>query len=173
MPTDYSADQHPSVQTVASGDGPQRPLVELHAASNRLWHEYWMLRCTARAASEDFAIAGALEDSFALHLCNLHRFLYAGDADADRIAAEDFFGDRWLAMRPRLSPLLADVLAWAERTIAPPSYSQASAPPAPRFWTLVQASFELQKVMDTFISNLPRALLGSKWKVIYDEGLAV
>jgi hypothetical protein len=38
---------------------------------------------------------------------------------------------------------------------------------------LVQASFELQSVMDTFISNLPRELLGSRWKVVYGGGLAV
>jgi hypothetical protein len=173
MAIEHPSDRVPPPPPVTSGALPRRALAQLHAASNRMWHEYWMLRCTARAASEDFAIAGALEESFALHLRNLHCFLYGGGGRPDGIGAEDFFGDRWLAMRPELSPLLAEVLAWAEQRLAPPSYSQASAVNAPRCWRLVQASFELQKAMDTFISNLPRDLLGSRWKIIYDEGLAV
>jgi hypothetical protein len=48
-------------------------------------------------------------------------------------------------------------------------YAPAS---APRTWTLVQASFELQRIMDPFISSTPRSLLGPRWKIVY-EGIVV
>ena len=164
----------PAVTTPgAAVELPRRPLAELHAASNLLWREYWMLRCAARIVSDDAAVTGALEESFALHVRNLDRFLYADDASVGAIAAEDFLGERWSALRPERSQMLADVLAWAEQTLSPPVYARAGASRPARFWTLVQASFELQKVMDTFISNLPRNLLGSCWKVVYDKDHAV
>jgi hypothetical protein len=173
MPIDYSGDPLPSVPPTSVANPSRYSLEELHAASNRLWYEYWMLRCTARFASGDSAVAGAMEESFALHLRNLHRFLYGGDARADAITAGDFLGKRWSAMRPELSPLLAEAIVWAERTLSVPSFAGACSTGAPRFWTLMQASFELQNVMDTFISNLPRDLLGSRWKVVYGSGFAV
>ena len=70
-------------------NGPRRSLAELHAASDRLWYEYWMLRCVARLPSDDAATAHAIEESFALHLRNLYRFLYDGVADMGASSARD------------------------------------------------------------------------------------
>jgi hypothetical protein len=170
---EYSSDGQQSVPRSVAVSLPQRPLAELHAASNHLWYEYWMLRCAARAASDDPATAHALEESFALHLRNLHRFLYGGESRPDAITAEDFLGSRWPEIRPKLSPLLAEAFAWAEQTLAQPRHAPAGAARLPRFWTLLQASFELQKVMDPFISSLPRELLGERWKVTYEGGFSV
>jgi hypothetical protein len=144
---------------------PQRSLAELHAASDRLWHEYWMLRCVARVAAHDAATAYALEESFALHLRNLHRFLYAGGESAE-LAAEDFLGAAWRANRPEPSALLVEAVAWAESKVRPLRYEPAG---APRTWTLLQASFELQKVMDPFVSSTPRNMLGARWKIVYED----
>jgi hypothetical protein len=141
----------------------QRPLAELHAASDHLWHEYWMLRSVARTATDDAATAHALEESFALHLLNLYRFLTAGPRGA-AITAEDFLGAAWSCPEP--SALLLEVVAWAERKLAPLTFAP------PRSWTLVQASFELQKIMDPFVSSTPRQLLGPRWKIFY-EGVVV
>jgi hypothetical protein len=154
-------------------DRPQRSLAALHAASDRLWYEYWMLRCVARAASADAPTAHALEESFALHLLNLHRFLYPSAASADAIVADDFLGREWLANRPERSALLLAAVAWAERRLSPLSYVLSGAHGEPRSWTLLQASFELQKVMDPFISSAPRNLLGPRWKIIYEGGVTV
>jgi hypothetical protein len=145
----------------------QRPLAELHTASDRLWHEYWMLRCVARTVADDAATAYALEESFALHLRNLYRFLSPERPSDDAITAVDFLGAEWECPKP--SALLLEAVAWAERTLRPLDYSPAS---APRTWTLVQASFELQRIMDPFISSTPRRLLGPRWKIIY-EGVVV
>jgi hypothetical protein len=166
----------------------QRPLAELHAASDRLWHEYWMLRCVARAAADEAATMYALEESFALHLRNLHRFLYAsgGSAGKDDIRAEDFLGAEWRANRPEPSTLLLEAVAWAELRLSPLAYEvtaagvpRGSGPGGsgfsrdhPRTWTLLEASFELQKVMDPFVSSTPRNLLGPRWKIAY-EGVVV
>jgi hypothetical protein len=170
---EYSSDGQQSVPRSVAVSLPQRPLAELHAASNHLWYEYWMLRCAARAASDDPATVHALEESFALHLRNLHRFLCGGESRPDAITAEDVLGVRWSEIRPKLSPLLAEAVAWAEQTLAQPRYAQTGAAGLPRFWTLLQASFELQKVMDPFISSLPRELLGERWKVTYEGGFSV
>jgi hypothetical protein len=145
----------------------QRPLADLHAASDRLWHEYWMLRCVARTVADDAATAYALEESFALHLRNLYRFLRPERLGDNAITADDFLGAGW--ERPEPSALLLEAVAWAERTLSPLDYAPAS---APRTWTLVQASFELQKLMDPFISSTPRRLLGPRWKIVY-EGVVV
>ena len=142
----------------------QRPLTDLHAASDRLWHEYWMLRCVARTAADDAAIMYALEESFALHLRNLYRFLFPEGPSDDTITANDFLGAAW--SRPEPSALLLEAVAWAERTLRPLDYAPAS---APRTWTLVQASFELQRIMDPFISSTPRHLLGPRWKIVYEN----
>ena len=160
--------------TATAGERPQRSEEELRAASNRLWHEYWMLRCAARLKTEDPMLAAALEETFALHLRNLAAFLYGefGDSllnstiDANAVLAEDFMGPRWFELRPERTELLEDALCWAARRAGALRYGAADAEP-PRGWTLVQASFELQKVMDTFISNLPRRLFGSKWSIDY------
>jgi hypothetical protein len=173
MSIDYSGDLLPSVPLTSAANSSPYSLEQLHAASNQLWYEYWMLRCTARFASDDPAVTGAMEESFALHLRNLHRFLFGCETRADAMTAGDFLGERWPALRPALSPLLAEALVWSERTLGIPGFAELHAAGAPRFWTLVQASFELQSVMDTFISNLPRELLGSRWKVVYGGGLAV
>jgi hypothetical protein len=142
----------------------QRPLAELHAASDLLWHEYWMLRCVARAAADDAATARALEESFALHLANLYRFLCPKRPSGDAITAEDFLGAAWVCPEP--SALLLEAVAWAERMLSPLHHAPAS---APRSWTLVQASFELQKIMDPFVSSTPRKLLGPRWKIFYEN----
>jgi hypothetical protein len=170
---EYSSDEQPSVARSVAVSRLRRPLAELHAASNRLWYEYWMLRCAARAASDDPATVHALEESFALHLRNLHRFLYGVEARPDAMTAEDFLDGRWSETCPKLSPLLADAVAWAEQTLAQPRHAQTGAAGLPRFWTLLQASFELQKVMDPFISGLPRERLGERWKVTYEGGVSV
>ncbi|HEY7672492.1 MAG TPA: hypothetical protein VIC71_09765 [Gammaproteobacteria bacterium] len=160
----------------------QRPLAELHAVSDRLWHEYWMLRCVARTAADDAATAHALEESFALHLRNLYRFLRAGPS-GDAITAGDFLGAAWSCPEP--SALLLEAVAWAERTLSPLRHEPAGAAVGSRgsgssrdssgplrSWTLLQASFELQKLMDPFISSTPRRLLGPRWKIVY-EGVVV
>ena len=156
----------------------QRPLAELHAASDRLWHEYWMLRCVARTAAADAATAHALEESFALHLRNLYRFLRSGPSD-DAFTAEDFLGAAWSCPEPSL--LLLEAVEWAERMLAPLAFvtpresgSRGSgfsrdSSGSPRSWTLLQASFELQKIMDPFISSTPRRLLGPRWKIVYED----
>jgi hypothetical protein len=152
-------------------DGPQRSEEALRAASNRLWHEYWMLRCAARVRTDDPIVAHALEETFALHALNLEQFLYGGataDSESDFVHAEDYMGARWLQLRPTRTPLLEQILAWAERRAGPARHDSAAAD-EPREWTLVQASFEMQKVMDTFISNLPRRLLGSSWDIHYER----
>jgi hypothetical protein len=141
----------------------QRPLAELHAASDRLWHEYWMLRCVARTVADDAATAYALEESFALHLRNLYRFLCVGPS-GDAITADDFLGAAW--ERPEPSALLLEAVAWAELRLSPLDYAPGS---APRTWTLVQASFELQRIMDPFVSSTPRHLLGPRWKIVYEN----
>ena len=153
-------------------DAPAKPhhsLAELHAASDHLWHEYWMLRCVARVAADDAATGYALEESFALHLRNLHRFLYADAASEGELRAEDFLGAEWRANRPEPSALLVEAVAWAKSKVSPLRYEAAA---APRTWTLLQASFELQKVMDPFVSSTPRNLLGPRWKIRY-EGFEV
>ena len=158
--------------------GPRRPLEELHAASNRLWYEYWMLRCVARIRSDDPATAHALVETFALHARNVFDFLYAdadADADADAgageaLTAEDFLGDDWRGVRPVPSSLLVEIVTWARGALAPLAYgARESAAETPRSWTLLQASFEIQKVTDPFISSLPRELLGSRWKINYED----
>ena len=99
--------------TATAGERPQRSEEELRAASNRLWHEYWMLRCAARLKTEDPMLAAALEETFALHLRNLAAFLYGefGDSllnstiDANAVLAEDFMGPRWFELRPERTEL--------------------------------------------------------------------
>jgi len=152
--------------------GPQRSEEALRAASNRLWHEYWMLRCAARVRTDDRVVGHALEETFALHALNLEQFLYGGanaECDPDLVRAEDYMGARWPELRPERTPLLEQILAWAERRAGPVCH-EADAADEPRGWTLVQASFEIQRVMDTFISNLPRRLLGSSWDIHYEGG---
>jgi hypothetical protein len=61
---------------------------------------------------------------------------------------------------------LLEAVAWADRLLSPLCYEASS---APRSWTLVQASFELQKVMDPFVSSTPRNLLGPRWKIVYED----
>jgi hypothetical protein len=173
MSIDAIGDDLASGSPAAARDRSRPSLAELHAASDRLWYEYWMLRCTARASSADAAIASALEESFALHLRNLHAFLYGGLAGGLGITAEDFLGSRWAETRPERSPLLIEAVTWAERTLATMYRMPASGARPPRDWTLLQASFEMQKVTDPFISSLPRELLGARWKVIYEHGLSV
>lgn len=153
---------------------PRRPLEQLHAASNRLWYEYWMLRSTARLRADDPATALALAESFALHARNLLEFLYAdADPDADAagpVTAGDFLGGRWRQLRPARPQLLIDVAAWARQTLAPLEHGSLTAcAETARPWTLVDASFEIQKVMDPFISSAPRELLGSRWKIRYED----
>jgi hypothetical protein len=145
----------------------QRPLADLHAASDRLWHEYWMLRCVARAATDDPATARALEESFALHLRNLYRFLYPVAFGDGAITADDFLGAAW--SRPEPSALLLEAVDWAERMLAPLEGGSGFSRDSSRSWTLLQASFELQKVMDPFISSTPRRLLGPRWKIVYED----
>jgi hypothetical protein len=122
-----------------------------------------MLRCVARIAADDAATAYALEESFALHLRNLYRFLRAGRSD-DAMTAHDFLGAAWVCPEP--SALLVEAVAWAERMLSPLHHAPAN---APRSWTLVQASFELQKLMDPFVSSTPRKLLGPRWKIVYEN----
>ena len=145
---------------------PRRSQAELHAASDRLWHEYWMLRCVARAAADDAATAHALEESFALHLRNLHRFLYPTGVVDGEVTAEDFLGEEWVSNPPAPSALLLEAVARAELRLSPIRYE---APAAPRSWTLLQASFDFQKVMDPFVSSTPRHLLGPRWKIAYED----
>ena len=128
-----------------------------------------MLRCVARVAADDAATVYALEESFALHLRNLYRFLYADAASGSELAADDFLDASWRSSRPAPSALLLEAVAWAELRLSPLRYEPAS---APRTWTLLQASFELQKVMDPFVSSTPRNLLGPRWKIRY-EGVEV
>jgi hypothetical protein len=123
-----------------------------------------MLRCVARTVADDAATAYALEESFALHLRNLYRFLCPERLSDGTITADDFLGAGW--ERPEPSALLLEAVAWAERTLSPLDYAPAS---APRTWTLVQASFELQRLMDPFISSTPRRLLGPRWKIVYED----
>ena len=155
---------------MTNGPGrPRRSQEELHAASDRLWHEYWMLRSVARVAADDPATAYALEESFALHLRNLHRFLYPTRAVDAEATAEDFLGTEWLSNRPTPSALLLEAVAWAELRLSPIRHEASG---APHSWTLLQASFDVQKVMDPFVSSTPRHLLGPRWKITY-EGVVV
>jgi hypothetical protein len=64
-------------------------------------------------------------------------------------------------------------VAWAEQVLATARHAHPNPAEARRSWTLLQASFALQRVMDPFISGTPRELLGERWKVHYEGDLSV
>lgn len=148
-------------------------VAQMHAVSNRLWYEYRVMRCTARATPLDSIAETAFEISFALYLRNLYVFLFSEQETAEGFSAEDFIGLRWRDLRPSPSPLLTTAIRWAETRLASVASRSNQTESEPRGWTLVQASLELQRFMDSFISNTPRSLLGSRWKVTYANGLTV
>ncbi|HEY8521880.1 MAG TPA: hypothetical protein VIN61_17545 [Gammaproteobacteria bacterium] len=139
------------------------------ALTDRLWYEYWMLRCTARIQVTDPALRQAVAESFALHVRNVVDFLYPPEPGGDGLSPELWLGERWRALCPPLSPVVAEARRRAAEVLADLGRSAEAAADGALGAPRLAISHEIQKVMDLFISHLPRAELGERWQIVYPE----
>jgi len=147
-----------------------RKLEELQESSNHLFYEVWMFISLANGlASGIFGegpIVNALLESFVIHVRAIMDFLYAERPQSDDVIAEDFFAspEEWKNMRPMLSEALSQAKRRAGKEIAHLTYARLDVTPETKPWRFVEIATEVMAMMDTFLKNVPKEELGSKWK---------
>ncbi|HEX6999036.1 MAG TPA: hypothetical protein VF322_12915 [Gammaproteobacteria bacterium] len=152
-----------------TADGAASSAERRRALTDRLWYEYWMLRCTARLQPAEPALRQAVAESFALHVRNVVDFLYPPEPGLEAPSAELWLGERWRALRPPLSPVVAEARRRAGAVLADLGRSAEAAPDGALGAPRLVISQEIQKAMDLFVSHLPRAELGERWQIVYPE----
>lgn len=146
-----------------------RELDDLRKASDLLHYEIWMLRSLANGLASDIAwerpIANALLESFVIHFRVLMYFLYPTNAKPDDIIAEDFFDtpERWSEIRPQLSESLRHAKRRADKEVAHLTYARLDVTPETKPWQFVEIADEISKIIDIFLKEVPKNMLGSRW----------
>ena len=146
-----------------------RKLEELQESSNHLFYEVWMFSSLANGLASGIAgqgpIANALLESFVIHVRAIMDFLYAERPQSDDVIAEDFFAspEQWTKIRPVLSEVLSQAKRRAGKNYHL-TYARLDVTPETKPWRFIEIAKEVMAVMDTFLKNVPKEKLGSKWK---------
>lgn len=152
-----------------------RTVEELQEASDHLYYEIWMLKALANGIASGIAgqgpIANALLESFVIHVRAVMDFLYADKPQVDDVIAEDFFDtpEHWTKMRPTLSELLSQAKRRAGKEVAHLTYARLDVTPETKPWPFIQIADEISAVINTFLENVPKNKLGSRWKPLIER----
>ncbi len=147
----------------------KRTAEELRAASAHLRYEIDMFMETAKwlakGTSEQTVIHNAMVESFTIHTRALLDFLYSREPHDDDVIAEDFFGDpeQWLKTRRDKTELLGQVHRRVAKEIAHLTYVRQDITPEEKGWRFLEIANQLKHVIDEFLTEIPRDLLGKRW----------
>lgn len=140
---------------------------KLQEASNALYYEASMLISSARGLACDITgmstIHNALVESFLIHVRLLIEFLYKDKRYKDNVMAADFFSppEKWRAIRPVKSKLLDETVEGAHKLLAHLSYTRLQ---VKKTWPCMEIAKEIETVLNVFLQNVSKDLLGSRWK---------
>ena len=111
-------------------------------------------------------LLNALLESFVIHVRGLIDFFYIEEPKTDDVIAADFFTEAtaWKKIRPPLSDSLSTSRKRAHKEIAHLTYARLEVTPETKGWKFVEIANEIRSVMDLFIRNVPKNLLGERWK---------
>ena len=143
---------------------------ELRKASDFLKYEIWMFRSLAemmasglpKESDKDKLLFNAILDSFLIRTRALLSFFYADYPYEDDAIAEDYFSSskEWLKIRPVKSDFLEEVHKRISKSVAHISYKRHKKPE----WNCSRIATEIDMAIDKFLSDVPKHLLGSRWK---------
>lgn len=143
---------------------------ELRKASDFLKYEIWMFRSLAEMmasglpveSDKDKLVFNAILDSFLIRTRALLSFFYAHDPYENDAIAEDYFSssEEWLKIRPVKSAFLDEVHNRISKSVAHISYKRHKKPK----WDCPKIAKEIDMAIDRFSSDVPKHLLGSRWK---------
>jgi hypothetical protein len=142
----------------------------LQEASNHLHYEFWMLTSLAKGLASGIAANGwlpnALLESFVIHVRVHLEFLYAKGANHDAVIAADYFpsSNHWEKLRPALSDTLKKARIRAHKELAHLTYARLNVTPETKPWAFIEIANQIHKVMDIFLENVPKHLLGDQWQ---------
>jgi hypothetical protein len=149
---------------------------ELREASDHLYYEIQMLRSTmallATGAFGESILSNALIESFTIHARALMHFLYPPEhAQSSDVLAEDFFDDagRWMAIRPEEPAVFGTARGRVNKEIAHLTYDRQLVTPELKGWDFVALGNAILKIVQVFLSAIPKRLLGSRWQQIGAE----
>lgn len=136
---------------------------ELREASNHLYYEYTMLRQLAVSPDpRSNVLRNAILESRAIHLRNLADFFY-GHPEVDDESARHFFDEGvWQELSKKMSARLEEAKRRANKEVAHMTYRRTTNANNKFRW---EASLgeEIESVMKTFLREVDRSLLGSRW----------
>ena len=144
---------------------------KLREASDALYYEVSMLRVTAITFASDIfgenvsPILNAVLESFAVHVRVLIDFFYSENPRKDDIIAEHFFltPNRWQGIRPPKSETLVKAKTRANKLLAHLTYTRLKENLDKR-WPVAEIMKDIENVLDFFLQNVPKELLGSRWE---------
>lgn len=129
-----------------------------------------MLHSVANGLASGIAGKGplhnALIESFVIHVRALIDFLYPNGPKADAVIAADFFKTQkeWEKLRPDQSEILTKAKRRAHKEVAHLSYDRQKVTPEEKRWNFLQITREIQEVMQIFLANINKNILGSSWE---------
>ena len=146
---------------------------ELQRASNHLNYEILMFKALANELKssdlKDRFIKDALFESFLIHLRGLLYFFYTESSRYDDVIVEDFFPcskEKWLKVRLPKSDYLQKVQEKINKEVAHLTYYRLDVTTKEKLWRFFpKIAEEINKVIDIFLKNVPKELLGKKFKI--------
>lgn len=142
----------------------------LQEASNHLHYEFWMLTSLAKGLASSIAANGwlpnALLESFVIHVRVLLDFLYVEQPKPDDVIAADYFpsSEEWEKLRPAQSETLKKSRTRAHKELAHLTYARLNVTPETKPWAFIEIANQIHRVMDIFLGNVPKHLLGNQWQ---------
>jgi len=111
-------------------------------------------------------LSNALIESFVIHVRALIDFLYPNGPKKDAVIAADFFNiqEDWVKLRPDESEILKKARKRAHKEVAHLSYDRQKVSIEEKGWNFLEISHEIQEVMNIFLKNIDKNILGFRWK---------
>ena len=147
----------------------KRSAETLRKASDHLHYEIWMFMTVARSMATGVYGQGALNnamlESFTIHARVLLDFFYSKRPQKDDVIAEDFFNEpaEWHNIRPEMTEILKKLNKRVGKEVAHLTYARQDITPEDKQWYLNQIAQDMSVVVNKFLANLPRELLGPRW----------